>query len=340
MRLLQKPLVQEIEYKKNKEVKIVCPSENLHRRWTLVFFITIKAGATVPTNPKHNDFLNLIKKITVYHDGGKTRSSYSAVDKRFFDLFKHGTFSVKEALATPNANGTATMKYTMTIDFARRKKILSDYSALLDAPRSQSVYLGIEWGDISDIYGTVGTGDIDDATHCRVSIIEAYDDGIKVEGQPNLDEVRKNLVFIKEEISEHLIDKAYESFDADMIEAKILPVNSTMISQLFFTKQNITDGNPVFSDSVVTEIKIQNVEGAGEIIVTDFWANLVDATKTDYTLETLPAGMLFVDWLDQRQRGLIITAADALKMRLLTIAPAQGKKNSIRVYSEFVTADT
>ena len=340
MRLLQKSLVQEVEYKKHKEVKLEMPVENLYRRWTLVFFVTLACGATVPTNPKHNDFLNVIKKITVYHNGGKTRSSYSAVDKRFFDLFKHGTFAVKQALATPAADGTTTMKYTVTIDFARRKKILSDYSALLDAPNSKSVYLGIEWGNISDIYGTVADCTVDSSTNCRVSVIEAYDDGNKVDGQPNIDEVRKNLVFIKEEVSEYLIDKAYNSFDADMLESKILPVNSTMLTQIYFAKDNVTDGNPTFSDSVIKQFKIQNVEGAGEIIMTDFWDNLVDPLKTDYTLETLPEGMLFIDWLDQRQRGLIISESDALKVRTLTAAPSAGKKNAIRILSEFVTADT
>ena len=340
MRLLQKSLVKEIEYKKNKEVQLEMAVENLYRRWTLVFFVTLAAGAQVPALPKHNDFLNVIKKIIVYHNGGKTRSNYSAVDRRFVDLFKHGTFSVKQALQTPAANGTTTMKYTVTIDFARRKKILSDYSALLDAPKSKSVTLGIEWGDISDIYNTVNNGSVDPSTHCRVSVIEAYDDGNKVDGQPNIDDVRKNLVFIKEEVAEYEIDKAYQSFDADMHESKILPVNSTILTQLYFAKENVTDGDPAFSDFVIEQLKIQNVEGAGEISVNDYWDNLVDPTKTDYTLETLPEGMLFIDWVDQRQRGLIIAESDALKVRTLTKAPATGKKNSYRVFSEFVTADT
>ena len=340
MRLLQKSLVKEVEYKKNKEVQLEMAVENLYRRWILVFFITLKAGVTPPSDPKHNDYLNLIKKIIVYHNGGKSRSNYSAVDRRFVDLFKHGTFSPRQVLATPNADGTTTMKYTVTLNFARRKKILSDYSALLDAPKSKSVTLGIQWGDISDIYNTVENGSIDSSTSCRVSVIEAYDDGIKVDGQPNLDEVRKNLVFIKEEVAEYIIDKAYQSFDADMHESKILPVNSTMISQLYFAKENITDEDPVFSDAVIEQMKIQNVEGAGEIVINDYWNNLVDPTKTDYTLEVLPEGMLFVDWLDQRQRGLIISESDALKVRTLTRAPAAGKQNSYRVFSEFVTADT
>lgn len=340
MRLLQKSLVKEIEYKKNKEVQLEMAVENLYRRWTLVFFITLAAGANIPTLPKHNDFLNVIKKIIVYHNGGKSRSNYSAVDRRFVDLFKHGTFSVKQALLTPAANGTTTMKYTVTIDFARRKKILSDYSALLDAPRSKSVTLGIEWGDISDIYNDVQDGSIDSTTNCRVSVIEAFDDGIKVDGQPNIDDVRKNLVFIKEEVAEYIIDKEYQSYDADMHESKILPVNSTILSQLYFAKENITDGDPVFSDSVIKQLKIQNVEGAGEIAISDFWDNLVDPTKTDYTLEVLPEGMLFIDWLDQRQRGLIIAESDALKVRTLTAAPAAGKQNSYRVFSEYITADT
>ncbi len=340
MRLLQKSLTQEVQYKKNKEVKLEMAVDNLYRRWILTFFVTLKSGGTIPTSPKHNDYLNLIKKIIVYHNGGKTRVNYSAVDRYFVDLFKHGTFTVKAPLLITAANGTSTMKHTIIIDFARNKKILSDYSALLDAPKSKSVSLGIEWGDISDIFENINDGEIDDSTYCRVSVIEAYDDGKSVNGQPNLEEVRKKLIFIKEEVAEYLIDKEYQSYDADMLESKILPVNSTILSQLYFAKDNITDDNPAFSDYVIRQLKIQNVEGAGETSINDYWNNLVDPTKTDYTLEILPEGMLFVDWLDQRQRGLIISESDALKVRILTAAPAANKKNAMRIYSEFVTADT
>ncbi len=337
MRLLQKSLTNEIEYKKNKEVKLEMAVDNLYRRWVLVFDIVLKAGTKIPANPKFNDYLNLIKKIIVYHDGGKTRVNYSAVDRFYVDLFKHGVHPVKQGLAIPSANGTTTMRHTIVIDFARNKKILSDFSALLDAPKSKSVSLGIEWGDITDIFGTVNDGDIDTATTCRISVHEAYDDG---SDGLSLSEVRKNLVFIKEEVSEHTINKEYASYDADMLETKILPVNSTMLSQCFFAKKNITDDNPTFSDSVIEQIKIQNVEGAGENIINDYWHNIVDPTKLDYGLKTLPPGILFIDWLDQRQRGLTISESDALKVRILTSAPETDKNNAMRIYSEFVTADT
>jgi hypothetical protein len=336
MRLIEKSLTEEIEYKKNKEVKLEMPTDNLYRRWVLTFNIVLKAGATIPSVPKNNDYLNLIKKITVYHNGGKTRVNYSAVDRFFVDLFKHGVHPVKQGLAIPAANGTTTMRHTIILDFARNKKILSDFSALLDAPKSKSVHLGIEWGDIEDIFVTPATGVIDESTSCRVSVHEAYDDS---NDKSALKKVRENLIFIKEEVSEHIIDKEYGSYDADMREIKLMPVNSTMLSQCYFAKENTTDNNPTFSDSVIKQIKIQNVEGAGDTIINNFWHNLVDPLKTDYGLKTLPAGILFIDWLDQRQRGLIISESDALKVRLLTAAPAAGKKNVMRIFSEYVTED-
>ena len=81
MRLIQKSLTNEIEYKKNKEVKLEMAVDNLYRRWILVFDIVLKAGATIPSSAKNNDYLNLIKRIIVYHNGGKTRVNYSAVDR-------------------------------------------------------------------------------------------------------------------------------------------------------------------------------------------------------------------------------------------------------------------
>jgi len=341
MRLIEKSNVSTLDYSKNKEVQLDMPVDNLYRRWVLDFTIGLSCGSTtLSSDAKNNDFLNLIKKIIVYHNGSKTRSNLSAVDRYYLDLFEHGCVSVKDGLSIPALDGSSTQKVTLVIDFARNRKKLSDFSALLDAPASKSVKLGIEWGDITDIFNTEGDGSIDaDTTTCRVSVLEAYDD----EGANGsaLAEVRKNLVFIKQDASETKIDKEYASYDSDMLEIKVKPVNATVLSHLFLAKENVTDLDPAFSADVIEQFKVQNVEGAGEILISNYWDNLVNPLKQDYSLQSLPDGMLFVDWLDQRQRGLVVTKADAMKIRLLTSEPATtDTNNSLRVITTYVTADT
>ncbi len=92
------------------------------------------------------------------------------------DLFDFGTLPQKPALATPAANGTSTMEYKTEIDFALNRRVLSDFRALFNAPAKDSVFIEIEWGDITDIYGTVADGSIDSSTELSVSLLEAFED--------------------------------------------------------------------------------------------------------------------------------------------------------------------
>ena len=334
IRLLEKPIVEKIKFEKNQPVQLELPQDNPFRRLILDFTIAIAAGATPATTPKSNDFLNLIKKITLEFGSTGKQFSISAVDKYFLDLFDFGTLPHKDALSTPTANNTTTMTFKTIFDFAQNRKVLSDFTALFDAPSKDSVTLTIEFGDISDVYGTVNTTTIDSSTECQVSVLEAFEDP-NVEGQ-SLEDALKDALDIRLGVEEIKIEEAHASFDDDIQEIKVLPVPSVILGQLMFAKLNITDGDPTFDDSVVTQMKLQNVSGAGETIFQEYWDRMAIANKTDFGLETLPAGMLFFDAKDQRQGGIRNLDVEALKLRILTAAPAAGKKNALRILKRYI----
>ena len=300
----------------------------------LAFTIVLTAGETPPSVPKHNDFLNLIKSITVRFGASGIQHTYSATDKYFMDLFDFGTLPQKPALATPAANGTSTMEYKTEIDFALNRRVLSDFRALFNAPAKDSVFIEIEWGDITDIYGTVADGSIDSSTELSVSLLEAFEDS-RVKGQSLEDALAKGQD-IRIGVEEVNIKAAHGSYDDDIQEIDILPVPSVILQHWLFAKKNVTDENSEFSDDVIDQIKIANTSSAGEIIVQEYWARMTHPVKTDFGLESLPAGILPIDWLDQRQIGLQNKDVEALKLRILNAAPAAGKENSLRILKKFI----
>ena len=335
VRLLEKPFVLKALYSKNNTVQLELPQDNPFRRLVLDFLIVINGGAaTPPSVPKSNDYLNLIKRISLKFGSDGTQVTFSAVDKYFMDLFEYGTLPQKDALSTPAATAQTTMNLRTVLDFAQNRKVLSDFTALFDAPSKDSVTLEIEWGDISDVYVTVGDGTIDATTECQVSVLEAFEDP-KVEGK-SLAQTLEDGLDIRIGVEENNIEDAHGSFDDDIQEIKVLPVPSVILSQLMFAKLNITDGNPTFSDAVIKQLKVENVSSVGERIMQNFWDRLVAPTKTDFGLETLPEGMLYADWKDQRQGGIRNLDVEAVKIRILTAAPAAGKKNSLRILKKYI----
>ena len=306
----------------------------------LHFTVQFSAGANIPVGTKNNDFLNLIKKITLYFEGTITKFSLSAVDKYKLDQFELGTKPKKNAINLPGANANSTvMHYYAAFDFAANRKRLSDFSALFDAPRTSSVELHIEWGDAGDVFTTKNNATVKATTQCEVVLLEAFDDGRPATASiPSLESVRDNLTDIRIGVQEIAITGKHESFDDDIQEIVITPTPVLFTSMLVQTLKNTTDGDPSYADDVVDQIKLLNTEGGGELISQDSWENLVAETKTDFGLETLPAGSLYLDWLDQRQGGLRNFDVEALKLRILTQAPAAAKANAIRIIKTYIPA--
>ena len=337
LRNQQKQLVEKHKFTENGTSVTEIPLDNMIRRMILFFSITISAGATAPSQPKNNDFLNLIKKMRLVLEGDENKFNLDAVTKYYVDLYELGEYPLKSNLPTLTANQTRTVQYVAVFDFATARKLIKDYTALLNNARYSSMHLEIDWGAITDIYSTRGTASITSATECQISLIEAYEDGNTIEGVPNdSEEFRNSLLDIREGTLETQVDRAYNSYDDDALEVDVSPAASRIFSQMIFPRENITDGNPAFANDVVSQIKLLNTRGPTRTFLQNYFTHLRAQNKTDYNLATLPTGMAYFDWLDDRQRGLDNINADELKFRFLTKAPASGKKNGIRLYTKYV----
>ena len=338
LRLIRKKLQTPVEFLKDGVKQVKLPRDNLYRALHMDFEIVVDPKTTVPSAPKHNDFLNLIKQIKLNYDGTEVKFAMSGIDKYFLDCVELETKPLKDPVGTFSANTKKTLHYHAVFDFAQDRKRFSDFSALFDAPSTSSVVLSIEWGSISDVFVTTGTAVIDPATKVNLSLIEAFDDGR--EGGVSLASIRDSLVDIRYGTEQIDIDQAHSSYDDDVQEVTVTPTPVVMLSQIFFAKKNITDGNPQFQDDVIDQVKLLNTEGGGEFIMQEDWNKLVATNKTEFTLETRPVGIWYADWTDLRQGGLRNLDVEALKYRFLTIAPASGKQNAIRILKKFIPVTT
>lgn len=337
LRNQQKQLVEKHKFSENSTTVTEIPLDNMIRRMVLFFSISIAAGATAPSNPKRNDFLNLIKKMRLVLEGDENKFNLDAVTKYYVDYYELGEYPLKSSLPTLTANQTRTLHYVAVFDFATARKLIKDYTALLDNSRYSSMHLEIDWGDIDDIYSTKGTASIQAATECQISLIEAYEDGNTIEGVPNdSQEFRNSLLDIREGTLETQVDRAYNSYDDDALEVDVAPAASRIMSQMLFARENVTDGNATFVNDVISQVKLLNTRGPTRTFLQNYFTHLRAQNKTDYNLAALPNGMIYLDWLDDRQRGLDNRNADELVFRFLTKAPASGKKNGIRVYTKHV----
>ena len=327
-----------IPYKAGRQAHIEVPQDRAIRRITMKFEIKVNAGVTPPTNRKNLHYLNIIKAIILDLNGGVQKIFIDGKSKYFSTLFELGVYpTATSVIATPAANNSTTYKVTFNLDFAQQIQTLSDFSALLNAPAIGSLNLIVDWGLITDIFGTANTATIDtDDTKVTISYVEVFDNGSS--DGVDLQAALNNAVDIRERIdTPTAIDKEYDSFGTNETSIDILPVPSLILSQMIMTFNNITDGNPLLDNDVIKHFSVENVRAAGEPIIIDSWERYHDTLKMDYRLQdNTPAGVGFVNWVDQRQGGLRNGAIDALKIKILTKAPTANKKNGVVLLTKFI----
>ena len=289
LRNQQKQLVEKHNFKENSTTVTEIPLDNMIRRMVLFFTINIAAGATAPSNARNNDFLNLIKKMRLVLEGDENKFNVDAVTKYHVDYFELGEYPLKSSLTAIPSNGNRTFTYVAVFDFAIDRKTIKDYTALLDNSRYSSMHLEIDWGAIGDIYGTVGNGSISDSTQCQVSLIEAYEDGNEINGVPNdSQEFRNSLLDIREGTLRTQIKRQYNSYDDDALEVDVAPAASRILAQMIFAQSNITDNNPSFANSVISQVKLLNARGPTRTFLQNYFTHLRAQNKTDYNLASVP----------------------------------------------------
>ena len=327
-----------LPFKSNTQQKLELPQDRPIRRITMRFRLNVKTGATAGSSPKVNGYLNIIKHIQVLMNGTQQKFFIGGPAKRQHDYFKTGVYPVMSNVATiPGANANYDFYFTVSFDFAQNPSNLSDFSALLNAPALGSLDLLVDWGAIGDALSTVGNTTIDESkSGVDVSYVEVFDNGDS--DGVNLGDALANAIDIRlVQETAHQIDKEYNSFGTNETYVDILPVPALILNHMIIAQKNITDGNPTNTNDVITHFSYENIRGRGEPIMSDRWETFHDTLKSDYNLNVAaPTGIGFIDWTDQRQGGLRNDAVDAIKLKLLTNAPATNKKNGTVLVVEFV----
>lgn len=302
------------------------------------FTIGLKTGSTKAVGIKNEGFLNVIKTMMLVMNGNTNKFSISGAGKKYYDLFKHGMYPIQTSATTiPDANAKSSHTVTFVFDFAGDPNSLDDFTQIVNARALGSLQLAVQWGDASDIFTTANNTEVDaDATKVEVSYVEVFDNGDS-DSIPLRDALANAIdVRVMEETS-NPIDKQFNSFGTAELSVDVLPVPSLILSHLLLAETNITDGNPSLTGKPITHLSYENIRGAGEPILLDEWNRFHDTMRSDYRLQTNPpSGVAFIDWVDQRSGGLRNNAVDALKIKLLTASPASGKKNGLKLITEYI----
>lgn len=334
LKLRQKHLVTEVPFKEDGETIVDIPQDNPLRRLTLSFFVNYDV-TTAALVAKNDDILNLIKRIQLIFNGATNKIDVDLKTYFFANTFQNGTKPFRDALITPIGTGNI-VKITVTLDFAQLKNNLTDFSGLFNTPSFSSLQLKIQWGSSSDVVTAPANMTINDVTRCELATTEVYDNG---QGENQLDSVVLSAQDIREGVDVTNITQAFDSFGGNELEAKILPVPSTILEHCLVTQSNVTDGNPSTSDSVIDQLRLENVRGGEELIFYDTWLNWKTQNKAEYGLTSADftqAGVIFISWNELRLAGLLNNVVDALKYKFLTEAPADTKINTVRVYKKYI----
>ena len=331
--LLEIPVNEKLVFKSGQVVGIALPRANPIRRIVLDFNIVLKSGANIGNTVKNGGWLNLIKNIKI-QAGEATLFSMSANQKFTLDSIEHGAEPPISAISNAGANGEGSnMQCIFSIDYSLNRKDLRALQQVLLPRQYSDLRLIVEWGTTDDLYVTPRDATVnEDKSYCHVGIIGAYNDSrdgdnVIPDNPPTIYEIARNY---------ELIDREYTSLDGDNREIGITPTGNTILQQLLITHENITDGNPKPSDTVVRTLQFQDIRGGRETYKRIDWHKLKAQMKTDFYLQKNYKGYLWIDWADFRYGGLAVPSTEALKMQLTTKAPADNKKNIITVVERYI----
>ena len=334
--------------KNGDSTSIEIPQDNPLRRVTLNFtqVMTNSSAGTISTIPF--GFLNVIKRIRIVMDGFDNKFDVDA--RTYFEAstFQNGTvpFLDLEQVVSTTQSAVTTSTLTLTIDFAQLKNNLNDFSGLLNAPALSSLNLIIDYGVGTDLStSTSGVGSV--ASEVDISIDEVYDNGV---GENQLPDVVLNSQDFREGLDVTVTTEEHNSFNSDELPVKILPVPSTILEHCLYVQTDVVASGFPPSDSILTDLKLENVRGGGELLFIDKFLNVLKQGKAEYSLEfgenvgtttdelqggrTLRLGAIFISWSELRLEGLLNNVVDALKYKFLT----SSTDGTIKIYKKFLVA--
>jgi len=332
----ERPLSGTLAFKADDTTRIEIDRDNLIRRIAMLFSIHIDTTTTAGTGIIEDDILNLVKKIRLVMDADDNKFNVDLTKWLIVEQVEKGTLPVRDAFVIPSTGTDTTFNILVNADFAQARQNLSDVSALLDAPNKSSLFLEIDWGDIDDVIETVNDTTVDVDTNVKISLTEVFDDA---GAQANAELAAKGFLDLREGTDQFEVTKAHTSYDDSVLQEQIEPVPANILTHLIVTKEDITSvsGSPTRENDIVTQIKVENIKGVGEKIVQARFDQMHFGNKSEYGLETLFTGALYIDWIDQRRGGLSNFVAEAIKWRFLTNAPVATETDAINLYTRYLS---
>lgn len=332
----ERPLSQPLAFTKNQTSRLEVDRDNLIRRMAMLFTIVVTTATTAGTTIIQDDLLNIVRKIRLVMDADDNKFNVDLTKWLFVEQVEKGTLPKRDVFSIPATSTTLTFKILVNADFAQARQNLSDVTALLDAPNKSSLFLEIDWGDITDVLETINDTIIDPTTEVRVSLTEVFDDA---GAEANAKLASAGFIDLREGTDQFLLEKANTSFDDSVKQEQVEPVPANILTHLLLTKEDITSvtNSPTRSDSVVDQVKVENIKGVGEKIIQVSFEQLAFGNKAEYGLESPQVGVAYIDWIDQRRGGLANFVAEAIKWRFLNPAPASTETNAIDLYTRFVS---
>lgn len=331
----ERPLGETLEFVNNKTKSVDIDRDNLLRRIALLFHFSVTTAAVIGTVIIEGDLLNAVKQVFLVMDADDNKFSINLEKWLFVEHVEKGTVPKRDAFAVPAAGNTSTFDILVNADFAQARQNLSDVSSLLDAPNKASLKLKVEWGSIADVLVNVVNTTIDSATEVQISLTEVFDD----EGAEATAKLAAgNFNDIREGEDEFLVTKAHAQFDSAVLQEQINPVPANILTNLLITKDDVTSNTatPARKNDIVTDFKIQNIKGNGQIFKQVEWKASHFGDKSEYGLESLFTGVKYLDHIDEQRGGLGNFVAEANKWRFLTNAPAAGDTDAIQLYTRYI----
>lgn len=332
----ERPLSQPLAFEKNITKRVEVDRDNLIRRMALLFNITVTTATTAGTTIIQDDILNIVKKIRLVMDADDNKFNIDLTKWLFVEQVEKGTLPKRDVFAIPSSGTSTLFQILVNADFSQARQNLSDVTALLDAPNKSSLFLEIDWGDITDVLETVNDTIIDTISEVKISLTEVFDDA---GAEANAKLASAGFIDLREGTDQFLITKANTSFDDSVLQEQVEPVPANILTHMLITKEDITSvtNSPTRENDVVDQVKVENIKGVGEKIIQVSFQQLTFGNKAEYGLESPQTGVSYIDWIDQRRGGLANFVAEAIKWRFLTPAPATNETNAIDLYTRFVS---
>jgi len=279
----ERPLGEVVEFVDNKTKGVDIDRDNLLRRIALLFHFSITTGAAAGLTIIEGDLLNAVKQIFLVMDADDNKFSINLEKWLFVEHVEKGTIPKRDTFAIPGVGVTSTFDILVNADFAQARQNFSDVSSLLDAPNKASLKLKVEWGTITDVIVTANNTSIDSNTEVRISLTEVFDDE-GAEATAKL--AAQTFNDIREGEDEFLVTKAFGQFDSATLQEQINPVPANILTHLLITKEDVTSvtGTPVRANDIVTDYKIQNIKGNGQIFKQASWNASHFGDKSEYGL--------------------------------------------------------